>query len=77
MTTDMCLRDNFVQNIRIACEKKRITQRELSRQSGVHFVTICRILSGDIPTPSVDICEKIAEAAGLNPEYCFVCRTVN
>ena len=41
-----------------------ITQQELAKLSGVHFVTINRILRQN-QTPSFDVCEKLANALDM------------
>lgn len=40
------------------------TQQELARRSGVHFVTINRILRSS-QTPTIDVAERLAKAVGL------------
>lgn len=70
--TDNAWVENFRDNLRSAMEKLGITQQELSERSGVHYVTISRILSGDTDDPSVGTCEKLAKAAGFqNPKIFF------
>lgn len=67
----MPLLDNFRRNLESACKEKGIKQADLARSSGVHFVTISRIFSGSV-SPSVDICERLARAAGLRPDTIFL-----
>lgn len=66
----MPLVDNFVDNLQAACERKGISQRELARRSGVHYVTVNRILQRQMD-PSLSICERLAEAAEMIPEKSF------
>ena len=66
----MPILNNFRENIVAACAKAKISQAELARRSGVHFVTVNRIFKG-VLSPSVEICEKLAEAAGIQPEKSF------
>lgn len=58
-TTGQIIRENLT----AICTRKKISQRELSRRSGVHFVTINRIFQGN-QTPSTDIAAKLAGGAG-------------
>jgi transcriptional regulator with XRE-family HTH domain len=68
---DVALIDNFVSNLRQACKEKGISQTSLSEISGIHFVTINRIFNGHI-SPTIETCEKLAKAAGVNPERIFL-----
>lgn len=63
--------DNFVTNIRAACDARGISQRELSRLSGVHYVHIHKIFAGKL-NPTVDTCEKIATSLGMRPDISFL-----
>lgn len=47
-----------------AFERSGMTQQELSRLSGVHFVTVNRFLRGEQGF-SFDLAEKLAAALGL------------
>lgn len=62
--------DNFVDNLKAVCERRKISQRALAEMSDVHYVTINRIFNGTLQ-PSVDTCEKIAGALELGPEKIF------
>lgn len=62
--------DNFRENVRRAMSLKGWTQEKLADESGVHFVTINRILRGKLE-PSVTVCERIAVALGLPVERFF------
>ncbi len=64
------LADNFADNLQAVLNKKSMSQRELARLSGVHFVTINRILSREMD-PSLSVCEKIVVALGFSPEKFF------
>lgn len=66
----MPLLDNFRENMRRGMETKAVSQRELSRISGIHWVTISRILSGTVE-PSVTVCETLAKAIDQTPEKIF------
>lgn len=66
----VCYRDNFIANVKAALEKRGWSQRELARQSGLHWQTIRRILADEM-NPSVDVCETIAETLELKPEKVF------
>lgn len=48
-------------------EKRRWSQRELSRQSGISYPLISQVLAGDVP-PSADFCIKISLPLGVAPE---------
>lgn len=66
----MAILDNFRQNLRSTMERKGVNHRELHRLSGVHWVTISRILSGNLE-PSVTVCEQLATALKMTPEKIF------
>lgn len=66
----VALINNFVENLQAALEKQELSQAELARRSGVHYVTVNRILKYRL-TPTVDICEKLAIAAKMQPEKIF------
>lgn len=57
----MPVQDFVRENIRREAAKQGITQRELARKSGLHYVTINRILQG-FAEPSLTACESIAHA---------------
>lgn len=46
-------------------EKQGVTQRELADRSGVTFTYVNRILLQK-QTPSLEICDRIADALGVN-----------
>lgn len=45
-------------------EASGLTQKDLAEASGVHYVTVSRVLSGKV-NPSVEICIAIAQAADV------------
>lgn len=67
----MPLAANFRENLAEAMSLRNISSVELSRRSGVHTVTISRILHGHLE-PSVTMCEKLAKAAEMRPESAFL-----
>lgn len=67
----MPLLDNFAVNLRDAMKRNRISGMELARRSGMHFVTISRILHGKL-SPTIDTCEKLAQAADMRPDTAFL-----
>ena len=62
--------NNFRRNIRAACDKAGISQRQLAEDAGIHYVTVNRILRGHL-CPTIDVCEKIADAAKVPVENAF------
>lgn len=68
---DMALLTNFRDNLRKACRDQGITMAELAERSGVHYVTISKILNGRM-NPSIDICEKLAIHAKMRPDTAFL-----
>ena len=68
------LLDQFVRNLRDACKSQNLSQSELAKRSGVHSVTISRILNRRL-SPTVEICERLAVAAGLEPAAAFLERS--
>lgn len=54
--------------IRETLRKKRMSQGELSRKSGVDRVHLCRIVGGHIVNPSVETAVKIARALEVSVE---------
>ena len=67
----MAIIDNFVSNLRRACDQSGLSQSRLAELSGVHYVTVSRILNGKI-SPSVEICERLAKAAGMRADTAFL-----
>ena len=67
----MALTDNFVANIKEACEERKLSQREIARRTGLSYVHINRILAGT-HSPTLDTCEKIALAIGIRADIAFL-----
>ena len=67
----MPLLANFRDNLRAAMEDHGWDQQDLARESGVHYVTISRILSGK-QDPTVTMCERLARTVGLRADLVFV-----
>ena len=61
MTTTLF--DTFVHSLRTAMEKNGISQQELARRSGIHFVTINRLLKGKLENTTFELAEKLLAAA--------------
>lgn len=57
----MPVQDFVRENIRREAAKQGVNQRELAKLSGLHYVTINRIFSGQI-IPSLMACESMAHA---------------
>lgn len=74
---DKCLSENFARNLKRACQERGITQRELARLSGVHYVTVSKIFTNRYLNPGLNLCETLAAAAGLDPERAFARRDDN
>ena len=62
--------ENFRDNLRSALNAKGMTQQQLAQESGLHFVTVSRILGGII-SPSVETCERLASAVGIDSPKIF------
>lgn len=60
----MSLSDVFRTNLRNALEQQGLTQKDLAQKSGVHRITISRILTGK-HDPSLSICESLARGIRL------------
>jgi len=58
--------DNFRQHLRARLDRGDLTVTALAKLAGIHRVTIHKILAGEIE-PSLSMCEKIAESAGIVP----------
>jgi transcriptional regulator with XRE-family HTH domain len=58
------------ENLAATLSRNGLTQAELSRRSGVHEVTISRIIHGHLE-PTVTTAEKLARAAGISAEKLF------
>jgi transcriptional regulator with XRE-family HTH domain len=64
------LQDNFIANVRAAMTRLGLTQEQLSEKSGVHYVTVSRILNGH-NEPSFSTCERLAKAVKIDPPKIF------
>ncbi len=60
----------FIDLARRALDRSGMTQRDLERASGVHFVTINRILKGT-QEPTLEVVEKITKALRIDPAKIF------
>lgn len=69
MTT--ILFDVFTATLKAAMARKKMNQQDLAEVSGVHFVTINRILNNAVENISFDTAEKLLLAAGVEPEKIF------
>ena len=67
----MALLENFRANLQAAMTESGISGQEVARRSGVHWVTVSRILNGKL-APSLAICEKLARATGIRPDTAFL-----
>lgn len=68
---NVTLFENFRANLKAHCKASGVSYVELARRSGIHEVTISRIMNGR-NCPSVDVCEKLARAAGARPDTIFL-----
>lgn len=66
----VALRENFLTNLRRAMDRLNYDQQALAKESGVHYVTINRILNGH-NEPNFDTCEKLAKAVHIDPPKIF------
>ncbi len=64
------LKQNFLNNLTHAMSRLGFDQQRLANESGVHDVTISRILNGHY-VPDVATCEKLANAVGIEPQKIF------
>lgn len=69
---DMTLLQNFARNLKDAMEEKGLSQQDVARNSGVHWVTISKLLSGRKKDASIATLEKIAQGAGIRPDTIFL-----
>ena len=63
--------DQFIATLRAAMAKNKLSGQELARRSGVHWVTISRILNGAVDNTTLDVAERLLRAAGADPEKGF------
>lgn len=65
------LLQNFAENLREAMKQAGLSGREVAKRSGLHYVTISRVLNGRL-CPTLETCEKIADAVGMRPDTAFL-----
>lgn len=70
MSKTLPIQDRFSRNLRNGLAAKGITQRELARRVGLHFVTVNRIFQGR-QTPPLDTIERLAKTCGIPLEKIF------
>lgn len=59
--------NNFRQNLRTALENRGVSYRTFAESSGLTYVYVYRICNPDAngkPEPSIEVCDKIADALG-------------
>lgn len=66
----MAVLENVRTNLRREMQRQGLSQQDLSERTGLHYVTISRILTGKIE-PSIESCELLARAVGMPPEMIF------
>lgn len=66
----MAVKDYVRENIRREAQKQGLTQRDLAEKSGLHYVTINRILQG-LAEPSLTACEALAKALSVPVQNFF------
>lgn len=57
----------FSERVKELISKMKITQKELSKLSGVSEPSLCRYLKGQMPRQ--DVINNVAEALGVSSEY--------
>jgi len=55
--------DTFIHSLRDAMRSNGLSQQELAKLSGVHFVTINRLLKGSMDNCTFELAEKLLDAA--------------
>lgn len=63
--------DLFLATLRQELERNRMSQRDLARASGVHYVTVSRILSGQKRNIRLDTVDRLLKATRAAPEKIF------
>ncbi len=67
----MPLLENFRENLARALDASGLSKTKIAEKAGIHRVTLYKLLGGDID-PSLEMCEKLAEALGFSsPEDIF------
>lgn len=59
---------DFERNVKIACRKKKISQKELAKQLGVDPASLSRMIKGN---PRLDTIERIAKALDVSVSALF------
>lgn len=59
---------DFERNVKIACRKKKISQKELAKQLGVDPASLSRMIKGN---PRLDTIERIAKALDVSVSTLF------
>lgn len=57
--------DEFCGTLKVAMTERGLTGQELARKSGVHWVTISRILNGAVDNTTFEVADKLLSAAGV------------
>ena len=68
--TETQLLQNVVANLKDLCGRKKLTQTELAKRAGVHYVTVNRIFRGHLQ-PSLTMLEKLAGGLKVHPAKLF------
>lgn len=67
----MPLLKNFRENLERSIAERGMSKTALAGKAGIHRVTLHKLLAGDFE-PSLDLCEKLADALGFSdPEDIF------
>ena len=71
MPIKMPLLKNFQDNLRRTVAASGMSKTAIAEKAGIHRVTLHKLLAGGIE-PSLDMCEKLAQALGFpHPEDIF------
>ena len=57
--------DEFCDTLQGAMSEHGLTGQELSKKSGIHWVTISRILNRQVDNTSFEVADKLLSAAGM------------
>lgn len=60
--------DEFCTTLKGAMAEHGLSGQELARKSGVHWVTISRILNGAVDNTTLEVADKLLSAAGARPK---------
>lgn len=72
----MSLEQDAIDALREAAEKSGLSQYQLAARSGLSRAAINRVFRGRM-SPSIDTCERIARAIGIDPREIFQARKKN